>query len=149
MPPTASTPRPPLWRLAGLVACGAVLGTLARAALGIAFPHGPGEWPWATFAINIVGSFVLAVLLESLAHAGPDTGRRRAVRLGVGTGVIGGFTTYSTYVVEIDRLAQSGHAWLGIAYALLSVVVGLAAAGVGLGVAAAAARRRTAARAAR
>lgn len=131
------------------MACGAVLGTCARAALGIAFPHGPGEWPWATFAINIVGSFVLAVLLESLAHAGPDTGWRRAVRLGVGTGVIGGFTTYSTYVVEIDRLAQSGHAGLAVAYALLSVAAGLAAAGLGLGLAASGMRRRAARRTAR
>ncbi|MFT3874888.1 MAG: CrcB family protein [Propioniciclava sp.] len=135
---------PSLPALAALVAAGAALGTLLRAGLGQAFPHGPGEWPWATFAINLVGSFVLAALLETLAHSGPDAGRRRGVRLGAGTGVIGGFTTYSTYVVEIDRLVQSGHGMLGAAYALLSVAAGLAAAGAGLGLAASAARRRRA-----
>lgn len=139
-----STRAPSVLGLAALVAAGATLGTLLRASLGHAFPHMPGEWPWATFTINLAGSFVLAALLESLAHAGPDTGWRRAVRLGVGTGVIGGFTTYSTYVVEIDRLAQSGHALAGAAYALVSVLAGLVAAALGLGLAAVAARRRTA-----
>lgn len=117
---------------AALVACGSTVGTLMRAVLELAFPHGAGEWPWATFWINLAGSLILGALLEALALAGPDSGWRRVVRLGAGTGILGGFTTYSTYVLEIDVLARSGHAALGAAYALVSVVLGVAAAGLGV-----------------
>ena len=122
--------------LALLVAAGATVGTLLRASIGLAFPHVPGEWPWATFAINVVGSLALGALIEALALRGPDTGRRRMLRLGAGTGVIGGFTTYSTFVVEIDRLATAGAVWVALVYALASVVLGVVAAAVGAGVAA-------------
>lgn len=126
--------------LALLVTVGSAFGTLLRSSISGWFPHGPGEWPWATFAINIVGSFVLGLLLETLARRGPDAGRRRMVRLGVGTGVLGGFTTYSTFVVEIGRLGQSGHLLVGASYALVSIVLGLAAAGLGVAVAGSVAR---------
>lgn len=55
--------------------------------------------------INMVGSFILGVLLESHAHI---TGWRKAVRLGCGTGMLGGFTTYSTFVLEIEKMAGAG-----------------------------------------
>ena len=88
---------------------------------------------WVTFWINLGGSLVLGVLLEWLLHAGPDRGRRRAVRLGVGTGLIGGFTTYSTFVLETVGLAQDGRVVVGVAYALVSIVLGVVAAGAGTG----------------
>nr|WP_281363960.1 CrcB family protein [Microbacterium immunditiarum] len=119
-----------------LVAAGATVGTLLRASIELAFPHPPGEWPWATFVINVVGSFALGALIEALALSGPDTGRRRMLRLGVGTGMIGGFTTYSTFVVEIDQLASAGQVALAVAYALVSVVLGVVAAAIGAGAAA-------------
>lgn len=122
-------------RLAGfsaLILCGASVGTLLRATISQAFPHDGGQWPWATFVINIVGSFLLGALLEGLANAGGDTGWRRMVRLTAGTGVMGGFTTYSTYVVEIVRLEQSGFVLTAVTYGLVSIVVGVAAAGAGI-----------------
>ncbi|MFT3886756.1 MAG: CrcB family protein [Arachnia sp.] len=125
----------------GFIFAGCTLGTLTRAGLEGAFPTPAGHWPWATFWINIVGSLVLGVLLEALSVAGDDTGWRRAVRLGVGTGVIGGFTTYSTYVLETDQLARGGAPVLGVAYALVSIVVGLAAAGAGMAAVASLERR--------
>jgi len=128
--------------LALLVAAGATAGTLLRASIELAFPHSPGEWPWATFAINVVGSLALGALIEALALRGPDTGRRRMLRLGAGTGVIGGFTTYSTFVVEIDRLATAGAVSVALVYALASVVLGVVAAAVGAGVAASVFGRR-------
>ena len=128
--------------LALLVAAGATVGTLLRASIELAFPHSPGEWPWATFAINVVGSLALGALIEALALRGPDTGRRRMLRLGAGTGVIGGFTTYSTFVVEIDRLATAGAVSVALVYALASVVLGVVAAAVGAGVAASVFGRR-------
>lgn len=133
--------RPPLLALAGLVAVGGALGTTLRALLEHTWPAAPGGWPWTTFAINLVGSFVLGALLETLVRSGPDEGRRRLVRLGVGTGVLGGFTTYSTFVVEVERRLSGGFVVTGLAYALVSVALGLVAAW--LGVVAAGALRRT------
>lgn len=121
--------------LAGLVAVGGGIGTLARWLLESAFAPDPGGWPWTTFWINVAGSLVLGVLLEWLVRGGPDRGPRRAVRLGVGTGLIGGFTTYSTFVLETVSLAQDGHPVVGVTYALVSVVLGVVAAGVGIGLA--------------
>lgn len=108
------------------------MGTLVRAAIEGAFPAERGTWPWATFLINIVGSFALGFLLESLGRLGDDTGWRRHVRLGVGTGVIGGFTTYSTFVLELHTLYDSDRLVLAVAYALISVVLGISAALAGL-----------------
>ncbi len=114
------------------VGAGAAVGTLLRALIEGAFPPEPGQWPWATFWINIVGSFVLGFLLEFLTLGGEDTGWRRTVRLGIGTGVIGGFTTYSTFVLEIDKVAQAGQIPLASLYALVSIPLGVAAAYFGL-----------------
>ena len=117
---------------AALVAAGGTLGVAVRALLEGAFPAGPGAWPWTTTAINLTGSLLLGLLLATLSRRGPDTGRRRAVRLGVGTGVIGGYTTYSTFVLEVERLVTGGAVATGVAYALVSVVLGVAAAGLGV-----------------
>ncbi len=93
-----------------------------------AFPTAHGSWPWATFLINLAGSFLLGFLLESLERSGADTGWRRSVRFAVGTGLIGGFTTYSTFVLEVYTLADSGALILSVAYAVVSVLIGLGAA---------------------
>lgn len=134
---------PRLSRLALLVAVGASVGTLIRAALERAYPAAPGDWPLTTFLINIVGSLLLGLLLESLLRSGDDTGRRRQMRLLLGTGVLGGFTTYSSFIVEIDQLARTGHPGVGAAYALVSVALGLIAAGVGVSLAGLPGRRHS------
>ena len=121
-----------------VVLVGGAFGTAVRAALESAFPAQPGGWPWITFAINVSGSFLLGLLLETLSRRGPDAGLRRYLRLGVGTGVMGGYTTYSTFAVETVRLLGLGGAatFLGIGYALGSVVLGLLAAFAGMWLAA-------------
>jgi CrcB protein len=129
-------------RLAALVAVGGTAGTAARAQLEAALPAQAGGWPWTTFLINVAGSLLLGVLLESLLRSGDDTGWRRAVRMGCGTGLVGGFTTYSTFVLEVERLLQGGHTAVGVLYALVSVLGGLAAAGVGIAIAGARSRSR-------
>ncbi|AIV40404.1 MULTISPECIES: fluoride efflux transporter FluC [unclassified Curtobacterium] len=133
---TRTTDRPPhrRWRYLGLVALGGAIGTGVRAALAAAFPAVDGI-SWTILGINVVGAFCLGVLLEALAHAGPDLGRRRALRLFVGTGVLGGFTTYSTLADDTARLLDVGRWGAGAGYALLSVVLGLAAAAAGAWVA--------------
>lgn len=130
--------------LAGTVALGGAVGALVRALLETAVPAGPGPWPWTTFWINVVGSLALGALLESLLHAGPDEGWRRTVRVGCGTGVLGGFTTYSSFAVEAVQLLEDGHMLVGLGYAVVSVVVGLLAALTGILLARAVARRRSA-----
>lgn len=106
---------------------GGVLGTSMRAGLG-AMAAG-SVWPWSTLTVNIVGAFALGVLLEALIAAGPDDGWRRSVRLTLGTGVLGSFTTYSALAWESWTLG----AW-GVAYAIGSVVAGALAAWSGVAV---------------
>ncbi|MCE1173137.1 MAG: CrcB family protein [Propionibacteriales bacterium] len=109
---------------AALILIGGMVGTSLRAGLEAAAPAAPGAWPWTTFWINIAGSALLGVLLEWLA-GGEDVGWRRSVRLGVGTGVLGGFTTYSTFSVETVGLLAGGQWVFGLAYALGSAVLGI------------------------
>jgi CrcB protein len=130
----------PAWL--AVILAGGTLGTGARAWLETAFPAKAGQWPWTTFWINVSGALLLGVLLALLAESGPDVGWRRALRLGVGTGVLGGYTTYSTFAVETLQLLRSG-AWLaGLGYAVASVLLGLAAAYTGARVVRLATRRR-------
>lgn len=120
------------WQAAGVVFLGGTVGVGLRFALSNAGPPDSGGWPWGIFAINLVGAFLLGLLVAGLASAGPDRGWRRQLRLGVGTGVLGGFTTYSTFAVEVVDLAGGGHWGLSLGYALGSVVLGLLAAWAGL-----------------
>lgn len=124
-----------MWALALLVGAGGCLGTLLRALLEGAFGAGHGRLPWATLTINLVGSVVLGLLLEGLARTGNDEGLRKGIRLGVGTGVIGGFTTYSSFAVEADRLIGGGSPVMGLAYAVVSVAAGVLCAAAGIVVA--------------
>ena len=130
--------RPPHLRVRflGLVFLGGATGTLARWAVGLAVPHAAGV-PLGTYAVNVVGAFVLGALLGHLSARGPDEGRRRAVRLTLGTGFCGGFTTYSALANDTDALLREGLVGHALAYALLTVVVGFAACALGV----AAARR--------
>lgn len=124
--------RPARRRLAvlGLVWLGGALGTGAR--YGVARIVPPTSWPAATLAVNLVGAFLLGLLLGRLAIAGRDTGRPRWARFGLGTGILGGFTTFSTLSLDTVTMLRAGHGLTALAYALLSVVLGAAAAAGGL-----------------
>lgn len=125
--------RPPhlRWGFLGLVALGGAIGTAVRAVLADAFPAHDGI-SWVILVINVVGAFCLGFLLDALAHRGPDVGRRRSLRLFVGSGVLGGFTTYSTLADDTAQLLDVGRWGAGSGYALLSVVLGLAAVALGI-----------------
>src|SRR5699024_12170384 len=104
---------------------------------GLAFPRGAGLWPVTTFAINIVGAFLLGLLLEALTRlrsGAAEEGRMRTVRLGVGTGALGAFTTYSTLAVDADVLIHDGYAGTAVSYAIATVLVGMVACAAGIAV---------------
>lgn len=102
-----------------LVAAGGVAGSLARAAVSTALPHEPGTWGWSTVAVNALGA---AVLLALLARRPDDR-----TRLLVGTGALGGFTTFSGFVVDAVLLADAGRPGVAAAYVALSLLTLLAA----------------------
>lgn len=134
-PAPAPAPRPqvlPPWPLVGLVALGGAVGAPARWALALWLPGPASGWPTATFTTNLAGAFLLGVLLEALARRGPDRGGRRAVRLALGTGLLGTFTTYSSFALEVDAYLRSGQVALGAGYALATVVAGLLCAALGV-----------------
>lgn len=117
-----------------MVTLGGTVGTAGRYAV----THLVGTThliPWATLAVNVCGAFLLGLLLERLARAGPETSRRRMLRLGLGTGVLGGFTTYSALALELHDLLGAAEFAAATAYGLGSVCAGLVActAGVLLG----------------
>ena len=117
--------------LVALVGLGGAVGTLVRFGLTRALPTGAG-WPVATLVANLVGAFLLGLLLEALVRRGPEDETRRRLRLALGTGVLGGFTTFSALALEIERLGAGGHALLAAAYGLVSIVAGVACAGAGV-----------------
>lgn len=109
------------WRDVGLVALGGALGTAARAGLTlVAGDLGPALVP----LVNVVGAFLIGILF-GIGSRMPPTPRARRVQLFMGTGVLGGFTTYSALAVEA---ADPALLWWGVA----TVLVGTAAAWAGL-----------------
>lgn len=113
-----------------LVLAGGTLGTAAREGLVLALPA-TGEVPWTILGINVLGAFLLGWLLDALARRGPDHGGRRALRLLLGTGLLGGFTTYSTLATDTALLSGSSPL-TGIGYALATVLVGALATALGI-----------------
>lgn len=124
-----------------VVFVGGAIGTAAREALSLALPPVHGI-PYTVFGINVLGAFLLGVLLDALARRGRDHGRRRVLRLLLGTGVMGGFTTYSALATDSAALIAGGRAGPGIAYAMGTLLVGAGATWAGIALAAASHRRR-------
>lgn len=100
---------------------GGAVGTALRAGLAHAVPAHPGQWPWATLTVNLVGAFVLPALLEFIAGL---QHRFLAWRLMLGTGLLGGFTTYSAFAVETVGLLRAGRPGVALAYVALTVLGG-------------------------
>jgi CrcB protein len=123
------------------VAVGGVLGAWARYAIAVGVPHDdPGSWPWATFVTNVVGAFVLGVLLVVVlrrlsAFGAEESLWVRWARPFAITGVLGGFTTFSALAVETRGMAAAGHAAEALGYAVGSTVCGVLAVLVGMRIA--------------
>ncbi len=115
-----------------LVFVGGVAGTAARLNLEQLAPAGSGRWPLTTFLINLSGAFLLAALVEYLASSRFDGELSRRIRLFGGTGLCGGFTTYSTFADEQVLLIRDGHLPLALAYGAGTLVVGVVGTVLGL-----------------
>ena len=119
---------PPVSILIG-VASGGAIGSLLRFAAGRALPTAPGAFPWTTLGINVLGSLALGALAGA-SWARPDASP--ALRAFLGIGLLGGFTTFSTFSVETLTLAQATPARAAL-YVGLSVALALGAAALGFG----------------
>jgi CrcB protein len=103
---------------------GGAVGTLARAGLETLAAGDPGRWPWPTFAVNIVGAFLLGYFTTRLLERLPVSSYRRPL---LGTGLCGGLTTFSTMQVETVRMLEHQHYGLAIGYTAASIAAGLLA----------------------
>lgn len=127
-----STPRTPHalrttradWPVLGAVALGGGLGAVARYGVSQVWPAAPGALPWATLWTNTVGCAVIGVLMVLLDEAWRP---HRLVRPFFGTGVLGGFTTFSTYAVDVHGLVERGRPLTASAYLAGTLVAALTA----------------------
>jgi fluoride exporter len=122
------THRAARWDVLLAVAAGGALGSLARWALGEAFGGPPAGFPWATFIENVTGGFALGVLMVFVIDVWPPT---RYVRPFLGVGVLGGYTTFSTYLLD-TRTLLADDAPLAAAYLFGTLAVGLVALWLGI-----------------
>ena len=127
------TPPSPL-AASGIVALGGAIGTVLRYQAGrtITLLLGPvavTAFPWATLTVNVVGSLAMGVLAGFLARHGSDG---EQWRLFVGMGVLGGFTTFSSFSLETMMLIERGQPSLALTYVAVSMLAGLVALYLGL-----------------
>ena len=117
------------WREVAAVAVGGVIGTGLRLTLDTVIPHTDMEFPLSTLLINVVGSFVLGALVATVWR------RARTpnwLKVGLGTGTVGSFTTFSALIISLIAQAHNGLWMLAVLYLVLSLVLGFGAALLGL-----------------
>jgi fluoride exporter len=105
---------------------GGAIGTAIRLSLDAAIYHSDSEFPLDTLLINIVGSFVLALLVTRVWAIAPSW-----LRAGLGPGLVGGFTTFSAVMVSMVTLAASNQIPLALGYLAITLVLGFGAAALG------------------
>ena len=103
---------------------GGAVGTAARAVVGTVFAGDPTQWPWPTFAVNIIGAFLLGYFTTRLLERLPLSSYRRPM---LGTGLCGGLTTFSTMQVETVKMLDHHVYGLALGYTTASVAAGLTA----------------------
>jgi CrcB protein len=115
-------------QMLGAIALGGAIGALARYGVGEAMPHRAGAFPWSTFLINVCGCLLIGVLLVVITEARTVHPLSRPF---LGTGVLGGFTTFSTFAVDTERLLGD-HPLTAVAYFFGTVVAALLAVQTGV-----------------
>ena len=120
----------PLRTVLLLVSVGGALGSLARYAVALAIPHAAGQLPWSTLVANVSGALLIGVLMGLMATVWAHTHRLRPF---LGVGVLGGYTTFSTAMLDTRTLLTDAPL-LALVYVALTLLLGLAAVVVGLAV---------------
>ncbi|MFB8403076.1 fluoride efflux transporter CrcB, partial [Streptomyces sp. NPDC055912] len=119
----------------GVVAAGGALGASARYGAGLVWPTPEGAFPWTTFTVNVIGCALLGALMVLLTERPTEWSTappHPLLRPFLGTGFCGGFTTFSTYSLETERLLSAGDPTRGLLYLGGTLVSALAAVGVGI-----------------
>ncbi len=111
------------------IAAGGALGASARYGVGVALPHPPDRLPWATLLVNVSGCLLIGALMVLIVEVWVA---HRLVRPFLGVGVLGGYTTFSTYTVEAQQLLQAGRPGLALAYLAITIVAALLAVQAGV-----------------
>ncbi|MFF3263099.1 fluoride efflux transporter CrcB [Streptomyces sp. NPDC002932] len=117
------TPNPQI-PVVAVVALGGATGACARYGASLLWPTEADGFPWTTLVVNVIGCAVIGVFMVVISEV---WAAHRLVRPFFGTGVLGGFTTFSTYAVDIQRLVDGGRARSGLAYLGLTLLAALAA----------------------
>ncbi|MFD5074943.1 fluoride efflux transporter CrcB [Streptomyces sp. NPDC058371] len=127
-PARAPARRPHPWHGQGpavtAVALGGALGATARYGASLLWPSHRAGFPWTTFGVNVVGCAVIGVFMVVITDV---WAAHRLVRPFFGTGVLGGFTTFSTYAVDIQRLVDAGRPRTALTYLAATLCAALAA----------------------
>jgi len=113
VPALRQEPRPAPWAVLGAVSAGGAIGALARYGLTAAFPAGPGGFGWAVFAVNVAGCLLIGVLMVAITEVWRA---HPLVRPFLGVGVLGGFTTFSAYVMDAHAALSAGAPRTALAY---------------------------------
>jgi fluoride exporter len=101
------------WHLVVACSAGGILGAWGRYGLDRALPHASGEFPWSTVVVNASGCFAIGALMVVLLDL---TAPHRLVRPFLGVGVLGGYTTYSTFAVDVEQLVLHHRPGMAAAY---------------------------------
>jgi fluoride exporter len=112
-----------------VISAGGALGSLARWGVGVLLPWSGDDFPWATFVENISGGFALGMLMVFLLDVWPP---HRYLRPFLGVGLLGGYTTFSTYMLESRDLLVGDEAAAAFMYLAGSLVAGLTAVWLGI-----------------
>ncbi len=104
-----------------LIATGGILGALLRYQLGLWWPTPTGHLPWTTLTINVTGCFTIGCFMVTIGAV-----PRPLLRPFLVTGILGGYTTFSTYTVDLVHLGREGHWVMGIGYGLGTAAAAIA-----------------------
>jgi fluoride exporter len=111
-----------------VIAVGGVIGAEARYGAGLLLPHAADAFPWSTLLVNTLGCLLIGALMVVLTET---TAPHRLARPFLGVGVLGGFTTFSTYAVDVQRLLLADRPASAVSYLVGTVAAALVAVWLG------------------
>jgi CrcB protein len=107
------------WDVLAVIGAGGVAGAEARYGIDVAMPRSAGRFPWATLIVNVSGCLVIGMLMVLLLEL---TSPHRLARPFLGVGILGGYTTFSTFAVEAEQLVQAHRAGMALLYVTATAI---------------------------